>query len=157
VKLHTFHQQALSPAGMASYTAEWDRLFAFLSERRAPVLFHGVVTEAMIRAWPDVPFVEAHGTGQVAHMERLAKYPNYHVDTAWTQNPAWSIDTAAGLLGEDRVIWGTDAPLDDFAQRLGVVLDSTLSTEGMRKILGLNAARLLRLSRDDTSGDRQGR
>ena len=27
----------------------------------------------------------------------------------------------------------------------------------VRKILGLNAARLLRLSRDDSSGDRQGR
>lgn len=145
VKLHVFHQQALSPREIASYTQEWDRLFAFLSERRTPVLFHGIVTEAMIRAWPDVPFVEAHGTGQVAHMEHLAKYPNYYVDTAWTQNPAWCITTAVSLLGEDRVIWGTDAPLDDFAQRWGVVLDSGLSIEGMRKILGQNAARLLQL------------
>jgi predicted TIM-barrel fold metal-dependent hydrolase len=145
VKLHVAHQQALSPRDIVSYTREWDRLFALLSERCLPVLFHGLVTEEMIRAWPDVPFVEAHGIGSVARMERLARYANYHVDTAWSQNTAWCVRAAADLVGVDRVLWGTDAPAADFAQRLGVVLDSGLAEDALRQILGLNAARLLRL------------
>lgn len=138
--------------GIAADTSEWDRLFALLSERRVPVLFHGIVTEEMIRAWPDVPFVEAHGAGSVARMERLARYANYHVDTAQSQNPAWCVSAAVEILGADRVLWGTDAPAADFAQRLGVVLDSGLSVSEQRQILGLNAARLLRLSPGGEAG-----
>jgi predicted TIM-barrel fold metal-dependent hydrolase len=152
VKLHIYQERPLSPRAIASYVDEWDRLFAFTAERQAPVLFHGIVTEAMIRAWPGVPFVEAHGIHHVDHMQRLAKYPNYHVDTSWSQNTAWCVRTAVDLLGEDRVLWATDAPLADFAQRLGVVLDSDLSTDAMRKILGQNAARLLRLNTTQGEG-----
>jgi predicted TIM-barrel fold metal-dependent hydrolase len=145
VKLHVMHDTRYSPRAIGEYTREWDRLFAFLSERHTPVLFHGIVTEAMIRAWPDVPFVAAHGSGHPAQNERLARYPNYHIDTASTQNLAWSVREAVDTLGADRVIWGTDAPGIDFAQRLGAVLASGLSESDQRKLLGGNAARLLRL------------
>lgn len=145
VKVHAMHQTYHSPRPISSFTRQWHDLLAFLSERRAPVLYHGAVTEEMIREWPDVPFVCAHGIYDIAGMERLAKYPNFHVDTAATQNPAWCVRSGAAVLGPERVLWGTDAPLDDFAQRLGVVLDSGLSEDDMRKILGLNSARLLGL------------
>ena len=145
VKLHAMHQTAFAPRPLASYEREWQRLFAFLAERQAPVLYHGIVSEEMIRAWPEVPFVCAHGAGDTAGMEKLAGYPNFHVDTAATQNPAWCVRQAVQILGAGRVLWGTDAPLDDFAQRLGVVLDSGLAEEDMLKVLGRNAARLLRL------------
>jgi len=145
VKLHIMHQTYHSPRPFSSYGREWERLFAYLSERRAPVLYHGFVTEEMISAWPDVPFVCAHGVGDVSGMERLARYPNFHVDTAATQNVAGCVDVAVGLLDPERVLWGTDAPLDDFAQRLGVVLDSHLEEPALRQVLGRNAARLLGL------------
>ncbi len=145
VKLHVMHDRYHSPRPIASYVKEWEALFALLSERRAPVLYHGVVTEEMIRAWPDIPFVCAHGVGSLENMERLAKYPNFHVDTSWTQSPSWAVRAAVDILGADRVLWGTDAPLVDFSQRLGIVLDGGLSEKEIRLVLGLNAARLLRL------------
>jgi predicted TIM-barrel fold metal-dependent hydrolase len=78
-------------------------------------------------------------------MERLARYPNFHVDTASTQNPGWALRAAVQILGAERVLWGTDAPGIDFAQRLGVILASRLSEAEVRQVLGLNAARLLGL------------
>jgi hypothetical protein len=145
VKLHSMHEGPHSPRPMSSYRKEWERLFAFLAERKGPVIYHGVVSEEMVRAFPEVPFVMAHGVGEVQAMERLQDCPNFHVDTASTQNPAWAIRRAVSILGPKRVLWGTDAPLDDFAQRLGVVLDSGLEEEAIRHVLGLNAARLLQI------------
>ncbi len=52
---------------------------------------------------------------------------------------------AVDILGTERVLWGTDAPLVDFSHRLGVVLDTELSEQQMRQVLGLNAARLMGL------------
>jgi len=148
VKLHVMHDRYTTPRPIASYTEEWDALFAYLSERRAPVLFHGVVTEKMIADWPEVPFVCAHGVGSVETMDRMARYPNFYVDTAWTQNPAWAVTRAVDILGTERVVWGTDAPLVDFSHRLGVVLDTELTESQMRQVLGLNAARLMGLPLD---------
>lgn len=145
VKLHSMHDRYTTPRPIASYTKEWDALFEYLSERRAPVLYHGVVTEKMIADWPQVPFVCAHGLSSVETMDSLARYANFHVDTAWTQNPAWAVTRAVDILGSERVLWGTDAPLVDFSHRLGVVLDADLTETQMRQVLGLNAARLMGL------------
>ena len=154
LKVHNFFETYHSPRGISSYTKEWDRVFAVLAERHLPVLYHGVVTEAMVRDWPDVPFVAAHGIAIVATMERMAAYPNFHVDTPASSNVAWCLKAGVDILGADRILWGTDAPLADFAQRLGVVLDSGLPDADIRKILGLNAARLLGLplSQEGTTG-----
>ncbi len=146
LKLHSFFETYHSARGISSYTREWDAVFAVVAERHMPVLYHGVVTEAMVRNWPGIPFVAAHGIASVATMEKMTAYPNFHVDTAASQNVAWCVTTGAEILGADRILWGTDAPLADFAQRLGVVLDSGLPEEDIRKILGLNAARLLGLT-----------
>lgn len=145
VKLHSLHESPQAPKPLLAYSEQWEALFRFLSDRRAPVLFHGIVTEEMVREWPEVPFVMAHGIGSVAEMKRLSRYPNFHVDTASTQNPAFAVTRAVGILGADRMIWGSDAPWDDFAQRLGVVLDTDLPDADVAAILGGNAVRLLRL------------
>lgn len=147
VKIHVVHDNYHSPKPMVMYREEWERLFTLLAERKWPLIFHGLITEEMIRQWPEVTFVMAHGIGNPMAMERLADCPNLLVDTASTGNPAWAVARAVELLGPDRVVWGTDAPLDDFAQRLGVVLDSGLTDEDMLKVLGGNAAQLLRLER----------
>ena len=55
------------------------------------------------------------------------------------------MDDARKVLGPERILWGTDAPFDDFAQRFGIVLDSDLTEDEQRKVLGGNAARLMKL------------
>ena len=158
LKVHqmvAYPQHSVTP--IDAILPEWTQVWDYLSGRDMPVLFHGVVTEEVIARYPDIPFVMAHGLNVEfrahAHPEltspavfrRWAAYGNLHVETASTQNLWWYIREAVSVLGPERVLWGTDAPLDDFAQRLGVVLDSDLSEDEQRMVLGGNAARLMKL------------
>jgi predicted TIM-barrel fold metal-dependent hydrolase len=142
LKVHSMIQGAHSP-NLRSPAFDWDAVWRYCGEHHLPILAHGVVTEDDIRRHPETVFVIAHGIGAPELMARLRDCPNAHVDTAWTQTKDWSLRAIVGLIGAERVLWGTDAPVDDFAQRLGVVLDSGLSDAEQRQILGLNAARLL--------------
>ena len=145
VKVHSMVQGTHSPNILdASYG--WNRVWELCAKAGLPVLAHGVVTDDDIRRHPQTIFVIAHGTGAHDRLRRLRDCPNVYADTAWTQNKVWSLPALVEILGPERILWGTDAPLDDFAQRLGIVLDSGLSEADQAKILGLNAARLLRLS-----------
>ena len=47
--------------------------------------------------------------------------------------------------GEDRVLFGSDMPLLDGAQQIAKIVQAGISAEDKRKILGLNAKRLLKL------------
>jgi predicted TIM-barrel fold metal-dependent hydrolase len=75
--------------------------------------------------------------------ERFAAYPNLYLDTPLTQNTVLEALESVRIFGADRILWGTDAPLDDFAHRLGVILDLPISEEDKLKIIGGNARRLL--------------
>lgn len=107
------------------------------------MLFHGVVTHDVIRRYPDIPFVHAHGSAAPDQLASVADCPNLYSDTAATQNPAGAVERLVEMLGVGRVLWGTDAPTVDFSPRLGVVLDSDLPEEHQKSILGENALRVL--------------
>ena len=47
--------------------------------------------------------------------------------------------------GADRVLFGSDMPEQDVRHHVGRVLTADISEEAKRKVLGLNAARLLKL------------
>jgi len=145
IKVHAMvADRPFTPFPLLSKEAGWDAVWALASERKTIVLFHGVVTPDVIRRYPDITLVHAHCTGNPRGAAALADCPNFYGDTAWTQNPATAIDDLVAAIGVDRVLWGTDAPTVDFSHRLGVVLDSSLSDEDIRKVLGGNAMRVLR-------------
>jgi len=136
---------AYSPFPIDPLDAEWIEVWKYLNERELPVLWHGIVSEEVIKRFPRVPFIMAHGSSSPQSFHKLAHYPNFHIETASTQNTRWFMGEAVEALGPERVLWGTDAPLDDFAHRWGFVLDSDLSEDEQRLVLGGNAARLLKL------------
>lgn len=144
VKVHSMVQGTHSPA-ITTEAFGWGRVWEYCAAHRLPVLAHGVVTDDDIRRHPETLFVLAHGVGSIERLRKLRECRNLHIDTCWTQTKAWSLPECARILGPERILWGTDAPLDDFAQRLGIVLDSGLPEADQRQILGLNAARLLGL------------
>jgi len=131
------------PFPLLSEEAGWDAVWELASERKTVVLYHGVVTPEVVRRYPDITFVHAHATGAVSAMAQLADCANHYGDTAWTQNAATAVDDLVRAVGVEHVLWGTDAPTVDFSHRLGVVLDSSLSEEDKRKVLGGNALRVL--------------
>jgi predicted TIM-barrel fold metal-dependent hydrolase len=114
-------------------------------EHGLPVLYHGVVTPEDVRRFPETNFVAAHGLCQTAKYA-LAECPNFYVDTAYSQNTPRECAEAVRILGPDRIVWASDAPLADFAQRLGIILDADISEDDKRQILGRNALRLLNMS-----------
>jgi uncharacterized protein len=130
---------AVSPRAIGG---KWERVWQLAGEHRVPVLYHGVVTADDVRRFPETIFVAAHGLCGTAKFA-LAERPNFYVDTAYSQNTPRECAEAIRLLGRDRIVWGSDAPLDDFAQRLGIILDADLSDDDRKQILGGNALRLL--------------
>jgi len=127
---------------------QWEQVWSLAAEHRLPVLYHGIVTEDDIRNFPQTTFVMAHGMCGIkgrSAKERFAAYPNLYLDTPLTQNTVLEALESVRIFGADRILWGTDAPLDDFAHRLGVILDLPISEEEKLQIFGGNARQLLGL------------
>lgn len=127
---------------------DWEAVWTFAADHHLPVLYHGIVTESDIKNFPDTTFVHAHGMCGIAGRrakERLAAYTNLYVDTPFTQNTVTEALESVRIFGADRILWGTDAPLDDFAHRLGVILELPIPDEDKLKIFGGNARRVLAL------------
>ena len=153
LKLHSMYGgRPYSRQSVRSF-AGWDKVYEIAAEHGAPILAHGVVTDDDIRNHPDTIFISAHSLCAHDRQKALADCGNFYLDTAWTQNKAGSVDRAAAIVGAERILWGTDAPLDDFAQRIGVVLDSEVSEEDKKKVLGGNSVRLFGIERLERSGE----
>ena len=56
-----------------------------------------------------------------------------------------SMEAVVAMLGADRLLWGTDVRGADYLYTLAKVRDSDLSAADKAKVLGLNAARLLKI------------
>jgi predicted TIM-barrel fold metal-dependent hydrolase len=114
----------------------------FAAERACPILYHGLISESMIRDHPRVNFICAHGPADIEQTLRLAKYENFHVDTAYTVVLTGTFEAFVTKLGAHRILFGSDAPLSSPSFRLGQVLSARISDSAVSQVLGLNAARL---------------
>ena len=56
-----------------------------------------------------------------------------------------SIEELVQGAGEDRILFGSDAPLMDPRIQMGRVVTAEISEQAKEKILGMNAAKLLNL------------
>jgi predicted TIM-barrel fold metal-dependent hydrolase len=158
IKLHEVVARVNGQRPLASprqATEKWDKVWRLAAAQRLPVLYHGIVTEDDIRKHPATVFIHAHGfcglKGE-AVKRRMARFPNVYLDTAYTQNTVWEAEESVRIFGPTRIVWGTDAPLDDFAQRFGIILDLPIGDAEKGAILGGNARRLLGLNVDKTDG-----
>jgi predicted TIM-barrel fold metal-dependent hydrolase len=117
-------------------------ILEFAQERGCPILYHGLISEAMIRDHPRVNFICAHGPANVDLCVDLAKYENFHVDTAYTITLPGTWEFLVSNLGAHRILFGSDAPLSSPVIRLAQVLAARISDDAVIQMLGLNAARL---------------
>ena len=155
----------------------WLALLALAGELGLPVNLHVTEPEsgaypgrvetpmaeflAMARAWPRVKFILAHWGGRIWRAEDGAagRLPdNVWVDTAATpllygaaETDVWCEGLAA--CGPDRVLWGTDYPLDLYPREpgLGTMAGFLARARGVlpadqaARVLGGAAAELLRI------------
>ncbi len=114
---------------------------------------HPKYFEAVLRAYPSVDVQLAHlGLGAEEEVARLtARHPNLFPDTSsrlheFGKPGHWSLDEAAEWfrrIGIDRVIFGTNHPMNDLAEYLNVIRAMPLTDAERERILYGNAAGVL--------------
>lgn len=143
------------------------RAYAMVAETGKPLLLHGRSRtpgevsdkiKKMLRDAPQLKVIVAHmgrhTPNTTQHVEEnlsaLRDAPNVYFETSTVREPA-IIARAVELLGEDRVLFGSDFPFnsyqnpDPLAVELDVIRRMNLAPRVMKKILGENILHLLEL------------
>lgn len=98
----------------------------------------------LARRHPDTNFIMAHMGGDWQRGLRAVKStPNIITDTCGGDPEAGAVELAVQLLGEDRVVFGSDATGRSFASQLAKVTGADISDTARKRILSENILRLL--------------
>ena len=94
--------------------------------------------------YPESKILMAHMSGDwLVRLRQIAPYPNVHVDTSGIDPETGQIERAVELLGAQRVIYGSDAPIRDLGSQIAKVLGAEIDPETREQILWGNLERLL--------------
>lgn len=110
--------------------------------------FHTDPEDAVLlaRRFPNVRVIMAHLTGcGVRGVLAARSCDNLVVDTSGAAPEAGLVAYAVEKLGVNRVLYGSDAPIRDFAVAIARITGAGLGREAERRILRENARELLRL------------
>lgn len=104
----------------------------------------------LARQFPNVKWVISHGgNGLLAQQEAVEAAqttPNIYLEISSSWGDHKTIQFLTEGAGDDRLLFGSDMPEQDVRHHIGRVLTADISNESKRKILGLNAAKLLEIS-----------
>jgi len=120
-----------------------------------PMLFHCGADEYsnphnlenLASRFPEAKIIMAH-MGEEAWFEAIAiagKYDNIVLDTTGSQNWYRILNYALDMVGEERIVFGMDFPAYNPGPEISKVRDADITENQKRKIMGENAARILRL------------
>lgn len=149
VKIHNMH-------GLDYDHDRYKPAFAIANDLGWAVLAHtwGKSTNVFIKlaeTYPKVHFLLAHSG--VVHFQTyidVAKAAqNTYLDLATSQVGYNWVETFVERVGADRVLFGSDIPFIALAPQIGQVLCARISDDDKRKILGLNAKRILGISTEE--------
>ena len=127
----------------------------FASERGLPILMHtwshspydgGEVTLELVTKWPKVKFFAGHSIcGAWDYAQRCVKESAGNVWLELTAIPGECglIEKLVGMVGSERLLYGTDMPWFDEYQAVGGVISADISEDDMRNILYRNVERIL--------------
>lgn len=99
------------------------------------------------KRFPELKLVVAHIGGDYRWgMRTIRDYPSLYTDCSGSICDYGAIEQVVAMIGPERLLWGTDARGADYLYTLGKVRESHLSDEDKAKILGENAAKLLKIT-----------
>ena len=142
-----------SSSGFAYTDPVFAGAFAIANERRLPVLLHAWDAAADFAAvrelagkYPGASFLFAHsgaGGGEAECIRLAGEVPNVYLDLAYSLGPRGLVErfVAGGVV--DKVVYGSDCYFFSMTHQIGQVLGAQISDEAKRKILSLNARRIL--------------
>ena len=142
LKLHSgyMHEESFN-------SEKFNDIWAFCSENDWPVIIHGLPLDLPLKH-PKTIFVGAHFIEKVAieeAVENLISNPNHYWCTSATFCLQGAIEQMVSLGCADKLLFGSDFPLNSMSIRMGSVLSANIADEDKIKILGGNAARLLKI------------
>jgi predicted TIM-barrel fold metal-dependent hydrolase len=148
LKLHT--QVAAYPFDGPGYGPA----FAFADRHRLPLISHGTGTPEALRrvarAHPGAHFVVAHAgaspppPGDSGALFRVAaEEPNVYLDLASSLARYGALARAVDLVGDGKLLYGSDMPWMCATYQIGRVLLAPLAGDSRRRILGETMAGLL--------------
>ncbi len=102
--------------------------------------------------YPNLVFLMGHSCqGQVDLAIDIAKsYPNAYLDLCDTGRLNGVIEKMVGAVGAQKVVFGTDVPMQGFCFQLGCVLGARISQAEKKLILRDNALRILKETGSET-------
>jgi len=83
--------------------------------------------------------------GQIQAIDAARACSNIYLETASSYGDYGTIESLVEGAGDDRVLYGSDMPLMDARYQISRIVSADISDESKRKVLGLNAMRLLGL------------
>tara|TARA_A100001037_G_C15151995_1_gene639931 strand:- start:5131 stop:6786 length:1656 start_codon:yes stop_codon:yes gene_type:complete len=97
--------------------------------------------------YPNVSWLIAHSAASYKYIDEVAECinstKNVFAEITYTDVPNRSIKYLKNLIGDEKIIFGTDQPMRDPRQQLGWVIWEDLSIESREKILGKNFQKII--------------
>jgi predicted TIM-barrel fold metal-dependent hydrolase len=145
IKVHNAYTALVmrDTSGLREFENAMETIWSFAAERKCPVLCHGYLTPQIAKRHPDAIFMYAHAGGVRRVSEDFSDCPNVYLDTAASNLIRGNIEYHVKIVGDGRILYGSDMPYSDPGYRIGQVIASRISNESLKKILGLNMARIL--------------
>ena len=102
---------------------------------------------ALAERYPRVTWILAHeGAGSTrGGVETAQRVPNTYLDTCGSGLTPGGVKYAVEGAGSDRVLFGSDMPLNDTRPQVAKVVTADIPDDAKRNVLGLNAMRLFGL------------
>jgi len=141
-------------SGQPTASANTQALLEEVARRGKPVLIH--VDEAstarrdfsalrrVATAYPEWAIIKAHG-GDGRAAREVADLPNIYFEYAGSGPRSAIIRQALEVLGPERILFGSDATLNDMGGVVGAYYDVNFTPEEREKVLFANARRIFKL------------
>ncbi len=92
---------------------------------------------------PDLKLIMAHAGGDWEYgIKTIRKHKQIYTDFAMSVMDSGMVELGVELLGEERILWGTDSPVSHIAAAAGKILDANIPGSARAKIFSENAKKL---------------
>ena len=145
--------------GQPSVSDGFQPIFEWANQKEIPIMCHGRYGtdapgttqlkryEKFTKEYPKIKWVIAHAGGgaDLDSVKTAKELPNIWLETCGSGNGLYAVSYAVNHGLSDRILFGSDMPIMDYRNQIAKVITADISNDDKKKILGLNAIKLLDL------------